>query len=174
MIKQYGRRYSPISSTLYLIIFISFDLLSIIVQAVGGGLASKAGGQDPPGNTKPGTHIMMAGIIIQLISMSMFALLYLMYLFRARAVGYSKTLVAATTFVAFLIMVRNFYRSVELSQGWKGYLITHEVYFTVLDGALMAMAVITFNIFYPAKYVSGIPERDERGERMIMKELPSE
>lgn len=127
-------------------------------------MASKAGGQDPPGNTKPGTHIMMAGIIIQLVSMSVFAMLWLVYLYQARAVGYSKTLVGATTFVAFCIVVRNFYRSVELSQGWKGYLITHEIYFTVLDGALMALAVITFNIFFPSRYVSGVPELDSRGK----------
>jgi len=174
MIKQYGRRYSPFSSTLYLVIFISFDLVSIIIQAIGGGMASKAGGQDPPGNTAPGTHVMMAGIIIQLVSMSVFALLWLAYLWRAHAVGYSKTLVVATTFAAFCIVVRNFYRSVELSQGWKGYLITHEVYFAVLDGALMALAVLVFNIFFPAKYVSGTPELDSHGQPMAMsKEAPS-
>lgn len=110
---------------------------------------------------------MMAGIIIQLASMSVFAILWLIYLYRARAVGYSKTLVGATTFAAFCIVVRNFYRSVELSQGWKGYLITHEVYFAVLDGALMALAVITFNIFFPSKYVSGVPELDSRGQPMV-------
>ena len=60
-------------------------------------------------------------------------------------------------------MVRNFYRAVELAQGWDGYLITHEVYFAVLDGALMVMAVVVFNLFFPSRYVSGDPntEKDE-------------
>lgn len=38
---------------------------------------------------------------------------------------------------------------IELSQGWTGYVITHEVYFIVLDGAMMVIAVGIFNIFHP-------------------------
>ena len=161
LISQYGRRYSFISPTTYLAVFISFDLLSIIIQAVGGGLASSAGGKDPPGNTTPGTHTMLAGIIIQLVSMSSFAVLFLIFLWRARAVNISKTLIMATSFSAFCIMVRNYYRAVELAQGWDGYLITHEVYFAVLDGALMVMAVVVFNIFFPARYVDGEPSSEK-------------
>lgn len=157
MITQYGRRYSLISARLYLAIFVSFDLISIIIQAVGGASASKAGSEDPPGNTKPGTHIMMAGIIIQLVSMSAFGLLWLIFLWRARAVPISRILLTVTTFSAFCIIVRNFYRTVELSQGWKGYLITHEVYFAVLDGALMALSVGIFDVWFPARYLTGQP-----------------
>ena len=148
MITQYGRRYSLISARMYLAIFVSFDIISIVIQAVGGASASKAGAEDPPGNTKPGTYIMMAGIIIQLVSMSVFGLLWLIFLWRARAVPISRILLVVTTFSAFCIIVRNFYRAIELSQGWKGYLITHEVYFAVLDGALMAM-VRTSLAHYP-------------------------
>ena len=154
MINKYGRQYSLISSNMYLKIFITFDVVSIIIQAIGGGMASAAGGKDPPGNTKPGTTIMMTGIIIQLISMCVFGLLWLIFLWRARKMRYPKSLVWATTFSAFCIIVRNFYRAIELSQGWKGYLITHEIYFAVLDGALMAMAVVVFNVFFPARYLS--------------------
>ena len=154
MINKYGRQYSFISSSMYLKIFITFDIVSIIIQAIGGGMASAAGGKDPPGNTKPGTKIMMAGIIIQLVSMCVFGLLWFIFLWRARKMRCPKSLVWATTFSAFCIIVRNFYRAIELSQGWKGYLITHEVYFAVLDGALMAMAVGIFNVFFPARHLS--------------------
>ena len=164
MITQYGRRYSLISARMYLAIFISFDIISIVIQAVGGAIASKAGGEDPPGNTKPGTNIMMAGIIIQLISMSAFGLLWLVFLWRARAVPISKIV---TTFSAFCIIVRNFYRAVELSQGWKGYLITHEVYFAVLDGALMALSVGIFNVIFPTKYLTGEPKPETYSQEML-------
>ena len=59
-------------------------------------------------------------------------------------------LVATTCLSTTCIVVRNFYRSVELSQGWKGYLITHEIYFCLLDGMLMALALLAFNIVHPA------------------------
>ena len=166
LISEYGRHYSFIGPTTYLSIFVSFDLLSIIIQAVGGGLASSAGGKDPPGNTKPGTHTMLAGIIIQLVSMSCFSLLWIIFLWRAQRERIPRTLILTTTFSAFCIMVRNFYRAVELAQGWDGYLITHEVYFAVLDGALMVMAVGVFNIFYPARYISGEPKNSEVTQEM--------
>ena len=65
---------------MYLAIFVSFDIVSIFIQAVGGASASKAGDKDPPGNTVLGTHIMMAGIIIQLVSMSALGLFWLVFL----------------------------------------------------------------------------------------------
>lgn len=71
-----------------------------------------------------------------------------------------------TTFSAFCIIVRNFYRAIELSQGWTGYLITHEVYFAVLDGALMALSVGVFNVFFPAKYLTGEPLMEPHGHEM--------
>ena len=152
---------------MYLAIFISFDIISIVIQAVGGASASKAGGEDPPGDTKPGTHIMMAGIIIQLVSMTAFGLLWLVFLWRARAVPISRILLVVTTLSAFCIIVRNFYRAIELSQGWKGYLITHEVYFAVLDGALMTISVGLFNIFFPARYMTGKPKVESDGHEML-------
>ena len=156
LVSQYGRDYSPISPRTYLITFIGFDVLSIAIQGTGGGLASSASSTSPPGNTAPGTHTMLAGIIIQLVSMSVFCILWLYYIWAARSLSYSRALATATTAVATLILIRNFYRSVELGQGWNGYLITHEVYFCVLDGALMAPAPIILNIWYPAKYVTGV------------------
>ena len=166
MITQYGRRYSPISARMYLAIFVSFDIISIVVQAVGGAMASKAGGEDPPGNTVPGTHTMMGGIIIQLVSMTTFGLLWLVFIWRSRAVPISRVLLIVTTFSAFCIIVRNFYRAVELAQGWKGYLITHEAYFAVLDGALMAMSVGVFNLFFPTRYLAGEPKGETYDHEM--------
>jgi len=100
--------------------------------------------------------------------MCVFALFWLLFLWRARAMPLSRVLILSTTFSAFCIIVRNFYRAVELAQGWKGYLITHEVYFAVLDGALMALAVGIFNIAFPAKYTSGQSEGNKDGPGIAM------
>ena len=37
---------------------------------------------------------------------------------------------------------------------WSGYIITQEVYFACLDGLPMIIALITFNIFHPGRYVT--------------------
>lgn len=107
-----------------------------------------------------GTHLMMAGIIIQLVSMSVFAILFFWTIWKARAVPSSsrhKLLLAATSLSSACIIVRNFYRAIELSQGWEGYLITHEVYFDVLDGALMVVAALVFNAVHPAWFMPDPP-----------------
>ncbi|KAB8227031.1 RTA1 domain-containing protein [Aspergillus alliaceus] len=61
-----------------------------------------------------------------------------------------KWLVAATSASVAFIYIRSIYRTVELLQGWSGYLITHEKYFIVLDSAMMVAAVGVFNVFHPA------------------------
>ena len=128
---------------------------------------------------------MIAGIIIQLASTCVFAILWVAALYRVRSI-YSHgrqgarpffILVAATTFSTFCIIVRNFYRAVELGQGWHGYLISHEVYFCVLDGMLMALAVGIFNIFHPARLLSQIPkiaDNDDGNDVMSHEIKPAE
>ncbi|KAI9696902.1 MAG: hypothetical protein M1820_007977 [Bogoriella megaspora] len=181
--------YSPIGPKLYLYTFIGFDLLSIIIQGVGGGLASSAGEEEE--DTSTGTHIMLAGIIIQLVSMSVFCALFVWTIFRARAhfssgsrVVYDNTtgattndnlsgsrltlFIGVTTLSTVCIVVRNIYRCIELAQGWDGYLITHEIYFCLLDGMLMALALLAFNITHPAWFVDPkytLPAADVEAKR---------
>lgn len=48
------------------------------------------------------------------------------------------------------IYIRSIYRTVELLQGWRRYLIVHERYFIALDAATMVLAVAVYNVFDPA------------------------
>ena len=153
-----------------------FDILSIVIQAIGGALASKAGSQTPTGDTAPETHLMIAGIIIQLVSMCGFGFLWVFFVWRARSVMRTtkiNLLVAATTFSAFCIIVRNFYRAVELSQGREGYLITHEPYFCILDGAIMVLAVVPFNIIHPAWCLNNFSNDDAVNDQPLQEKSPS-
>ncbi|KAK3174836.1 hypothetical protein OEA41_002082 [Lepraria neglecta] len=151
LIKTYGRRYSLLPPKLCLIIFCPADVIYIFAQAIGGSMAAKAASQSPPGDFNTGTHVMLGGIYFQLVSMSIFCVLWLLFLFRARKVPYSRIHALTTSFATACIMVRNVYRAVELCQGWTGYLITHEVYFCVLDGGLMALATLIMNFFHPSR-----------------------
>lgn len=51
------------------------------------------------------------------------------------------------------IYIRSIYRTIELLQGWDGYLITHESYFIGLDGAMMIVAVAVFNFVHPGWFL---------------------
>ena len=153
LIRLKGPHTSPISPALYLWIFCTCDVVSLVVQAIGGGLASNAAGS-PSGNTKPGTDIMVAGILFQMLSVATFTALGASFLIRVRIHKGTfepslRWLVAAKSGCVLSVFISRVYRSVELLQGWTGYLITHEGYFIALDGALMVLAVGVFNFAHP-------------------------
>ncbi|RHZ74479.1 hypothetical protein CDV55_108722 [Aspergillus turcosus] len=150
-----GRDSSVLSPSLYLWIFVTCDIISLVVQAIGGGMASAATNH-PNGNTAPGTHIMVAGIVFQMASITVFVVLAADFVRRTlrRRLLQSMTgsivpLFGAMIFSVVCIYVRSIYRTIELSEGWSGYLITTERYFIALDGAMMVAAVVVFNIFHP-------------------------
>ncbi|KAE8150140.1 RTA1 like protein-domain-containing protein [Aspergillus avenaceus] len=150
-----GRESSILSPKMYLWIFCTCDVISLVVQAVGGGMASIETGKED-GDTAPGTHIMVAGIVFQMFSITVFVVCaadFVRRVIRHRLLqstsGSIYPLFGAMVFSVICIYVRSIYRTIELSQGWDGYLITREKYFIALDGAMMVAAVAVFNIFHP-------------------------
>lgn len=141
---------------MYLYIFCTADLISLVVQAVGGASAAIAYEQTPPGNTENGTHIMVAGILFQLAAIIVFCVLFALVILRALRSSSSvlrqkkvQAIIAATVFAVLVIVIRSIYRTIELLQGWKGYLITTERYFLALDGAMVLLSLVVFNIAQP-------------------------
>ncbi|KAL4820884.1 RTA1 like protein-domain-containing protein [Aspergillus spinulosporus] len=170
-IQLLGRDSSILSPRVYLIIFVTCDIISLVVQAIGGGMASVAAAQEN-GNTTPGTNIMVAGIIFQMASITVFVLCAADFVRRTLArrllQNYSKTimpLLAAMVFSVLCIYVRSIYRTIELLEGWSGYLITTERFFIALDGAMMVLAVAVFNLIHPGWFLpkSGQGKGSEEG-----------
>ncbi|EED19947.1 RTA1 domain protein, putative [Talaromyces stipitatus ATCC 10500] len=159
LINVLGRSSSILSPALYLWIFCTCDIISLVVQAIGGGMASSEAGK-VDGDTKPGTDIMVAGIVFQLASITVFAVCVFDFLRRIlkqrllRTVqGNVTPLLLAMMFSIVLIYIRSIYRVIELVQGWSGYLITHEAYFIALDGSMMVPAVAIFNFVHPGWFM---------------------
>ncbi|KAJ5492860.1 hypothetical protein N7539_001606 [Penicillium diatomitis] len=169
-----GPESSSIKPSLYLWIFCTCDIVSLVVQAVGGGMASGQAGK-VGGNTKPGTDVMVAGIIFQLVSITVFvacAADFVRRTLRRRLLqslnGSVVPLLGAMIFSVLCIYIRSIYRTIELLQGWSGYLITHEKYFIVLDGVMMVLAVGVFNVIHPGWFLpdnkrSGAAKRSDYG-----------
>jgi hypothetical protein len=171
LIESYGQQYSWLTPKQYLYFFCSVDLICLVIQAAGGGMAATAFAQDPPEDTRNGTNIMVVGILFQLASLCTFALLFGRVLWKlcmvrhngAPALGRPEEkklwiLAIATAFSMTVLVIRGIYRAIELLQGWQGYLITREVYFIALDGSLMVAAIGVFNILHPA-YLIGAPPK---------------
>ncbi|KAL4924338.1 RTA1 domain-containing protein [Aspergillus undulatus] len=159
-----GRDSSVLSPRVYLFIFVTCDIISLVVQAVGGAMASTAAAQED-GNTTPGTNIMVAGIIFQMASITVFVLCaadFVRRTLRRRLLqsltGTVVPLLAAMVFSVICIYIRSIYRTIELLEGWDGYLITTERFFIALDGAMMVLAVAVFNFIHPGWFLPGASE----------------
>lgn len=76
----YGPQYSLLKPMWYSYIFIACDITSIVIQALGGGLASSASNRGK--DTHPGTSVMVAGLAFQVFTMSCFLICLLAFLLR--------------------------------------------------------------------------------------------
>ena len=98
---------------------------------------------------------MVAGIIFQLASVVVFEALFCIVSFKALPqIRTSKPLAllsGATTISVACILVRSVYRTIELLQGWRGYLITEERYFIALDGVMILVALLVYNVLNPGE-----------------------
>ncbi|KAL3486459.1 RTA1 like protein-domain-containing protein [Aspergillus germanicus] len=174
LIRHYGDQYSLLRPKAYLWIFISVDVLSLIIQAAGAGIASSQLSK-PDGNPKRGSNIVAGGMIFQIVAMTVFVVCFAVFLRRLYSSLSSsgilrkhRFLIFAMTFSLVVIYVRNIFRAIQLIQGFTGYLFIHERFFIALDGAMMFLAVAIFNV------VDFVPTADTRAtphERL--EQLPS-
>ncbi|GAQ09508.1 sphingoid long-chain base transporter RSB1 [Aspergillus lentulus] len=167
LIPLIGHDKSPLRPKSYLIIFMTVDFLSLLLQAVGGGLAGAAFSQNT--SPWPGTYTMVAGILWQLLSTCVFATLLEYVIYRGLGpISRSPALrrIALGLMVAVTCMVaRGVYRSMELVNGWRGYLFTHEVYAIVLDAGMMFVGSLVLWVWNPAVLI--LEAREHAGARRM-------
>ena len=154
-----GRASSYLGPKSYLWTFGICDIISIVIQGVGGGIAS-ADSKKIDGTLDNGTHIMLAGVVFQLFSMAIFMICACDVFYRVychdlpvpsgSANLWLGVLVSTTT----CIFIRCIYRTVELGQGPGGYLLLHESYLISFDAVMMVLLVAIFAIFHPGWLVS--------------------
>ncbi|KAL4782633.1 RTA1 like protein-domain-containing protein [Aspergillus varians] len=163
-----GADKSRLRPGLYPWIFIGCDAGSIVLQAVGGGLA--AAGDDDEGLVNAGNNIMVAGIAFQVVTMGICGLLGvdLVYrVWRRRGHGGGEgdgegrekhsladgrrfyLFCAAEVWAYVTVLVRCIYRLPEMAGGWGNSLMQNEVEFLILDGAMVAVAVMALTVLHP-------------------------
>eukprot|EP01117_Protostelium_nocturnum_P006103 TRINITY_DN219_c0_g1_i1.p1 TRINITY_DN219_c0_g1~~TRINITY_DN219_c0_g1_i1.p1 ORF type:complete len:297 (+),score=63.06 TRINITY_DN219_c0_g1_i1:114-1004(+) len=172
IVKQGGSQHSRLKPLQYSIIFLICDLLSLILQAIGGSIASSA---KDDATQKKGSQIMLGGVVFQMFCMCIFIVLSLEVAWRFHCATHAKgrfskispnerqettqfvsrvfPLAIALVIGCVLLFVRGIYRVVELSEGWDGPIITNENYFIALDAILMILTQVLFNIIYPSRYL---------------------
>ncbi|GAB7347344.1 hypothetical protein MBLNU459_g4283t1 [Dothideomycetes sp. NU459] len=167
IVMTFGAENSRIKPLSYPRIFIPCDVISLLLQAAGGGIASAASHQNKNPNT--GTYIMVAGLAFQVLTLFIFMGLSVDFglrtLKRYKSLGSNdafdqahaglrtstrfKGFLVALSFATLCIFTRSVYRVAELSEGWNGHLIHTQRYFIGLEGAIVSAAVIALNVFHP-------------------------
>ncbi|GME81675.1 unnamed protein product [Ambrosiozyma monospora] len=158
-IEIFGRRYSHLKPINYRRIFISLDVVSFLVQSSGGGLAAKA----ESGNANLGFNIMLGGLILQVITMTVFMVMVGRYFSKVHAnrfnldqkyvgiriSGFFQAVMWSILAAILLIYIRSIYRVAEMANGWGSDIMHNETLFLVLDGFLCVLAIVLLTVFYP-------------------------
>ncbi|KAG8748533.1 hypothetical protein FRC10_003667 [Ceratobasidium sp. 414] len=164
IIRILGYQYSRLSPKLYTIVFVTCDLIALVIQAIGGAGASIA--VQTGGDPEKGAKIMVAGIIFQLAAITIYTILAAEFLLRyhfgrpvrqrehpvepkARLDARLSLMVLGLFISTLFIYIRSIYRTIELLDGWTGPIITNQLYFNVLDGMPIVIAMFAINFFHP-------------------------
>lgn len=164
-VEKTGHRLFHVHSTFFWIGFVLLDMISLAVQTVGGVEVSSA--QDLE-SLESGAKIMRAGIIFQLSNTVLFVILLLGTTLRLRMKGMRLISVLgwpvlfALWISTVMVFIRNAYRIVELSGGWKGHVSRTEWYLIAFDMGPMALAVGAFVVFSPCFFLGDDEHKADR------------
>jgi hypothetical protein len=157
-------RYLPISTRRITIVFVSSDVITFLIQATGGAMTASANNLSL---AKVGSRLFLAGLALQLLSYLIFTGIFIRFLFLVHThepevlkldavkAWYNdwRTLAAALIVSCIGILIRSVYRTIELGQGYHGYLAIHEVYFYTLDTLPLFIAIAIFVPAWPGRFI---------------------
>lgn len=149
---------------IYVWVFVPCDIVSLILQSVGGALSSSSVGSD-----KSGEYITLAGLAFQVFTLTVFTAMALDYLFRyisyrksqqvdQRRILSTRLEIFGVFFSASIlfILIRCCYRIAELGQGYSGSIFREEGLFIGLESVMVILAVFALNIAQPGTVLSHV------------------
>lgn len=171
-ISIYGQRYSPLKPMIYTAICTTCDVVSLFIQAAGGGVA--AANTQTAAGPATGAWVVVGGIAFQVLTLLFFTVFFIFvswqifkdpnrevnwdpYFAQNRKRPLYKFWLPAVSVSLLFLLIRSIYRIVELSDGWTGYLIRTERFFLVLDGLMIAIGMIPLSLVYPAMAYGFVP-----------------
>ncbi|KAK3705723.1 hypothetical protein LTR37_013166 [Vermiconidia calcicola] len=151
----------PIRRKWLTLIFVIGDVFSFSVQAAGGGLMSSGEFE----LLNPGENIIVGGLLFQIVWFGLFVTAAVIFHVRLSKSPtqllyerpWTKHMISLYI-VSVLIFVRSVVRCIGDVQGNAGYIMSHEAFLYVFDGALMFLAVITMNVIHPGEVAKHVRE----------------
>ncbi|CAK7210411.1 hypothetical protein SBRCBS47491_000775 [Sporothrix bragantina] len=145
-------------------IFVASDVVCFIVHLGGAGLMASS----QAGTSSTGAHIVLAGLLIQIVVFGLFAVVAGVFHRRLLAQQLAgpprqlgsvpRTFLLALYVTSGLVLVRNIVRVAEFIEGFDGYIILHEAFLYVFDALPMAAVMVIFNVWHTSKLVNNTPK----------------
>ncbi|KAF9781599.1 RTA1-domain-containing protein [Thelephora terrestris] len=169
IIPKLGQQYSRLKPHMYTIVFCSCDVIALIVQSVGGAIASANKGAT---DADRGGHIALGGIVFQFAAIVVYMALTIEFLVRfyldkpfhrlndtfikTSSTVDSKTsqMIFGVFFSSFCISIRGVYRTIELTGGWSGSVISNQSLFLGFDAGMIILAMLVLSIFHPSRLLT--------------------
>ncbi|EFE31537.1 RTA1 domain protein, putative [Trichophyton benhamiae CBS 112371] len=135
-------------------IFVTGDILSFVVQGLGGGIMASG----KPSNLSLGEKIVVVGLIIQILFFGFFIVVSVIIHLRMRTHPTTASLslhfswrkyLYSLYVVSTLVMIRSIFRVAEFAQGTNGTLLKQEYYLYIFDATLMFILMVTLNVIHP-------------------------
>lgn len=158
----FGRSFALVNPRIIIPFFVSLDVLSLIIQGVGSGLAatSEIDNKSP----KAGSHIVVSGLSIQLLGYGLFDCIASFFASKAFSAGGPtpppglwtrnfKFGVIMAFISALLVLLRSCFRVGEMAEGWIGHVAMTEWYYYVFDATPVSIAVLILLIWHPSRYL---------------------
>ncbi|EHK40479.1 hypothetical protein TRIATDRAFT_296433 [Trichoderma atroviride IMI 206040] len=153
-INFFGPELSRVNPKLFFYIFIPLDIICLALQAAGGALSTILTGNI-------GVNVSMAGLVLQVIVLVIFSAAFADYMIRYIRSGRRQsqgqavsrwrfaTFFGGLTVAIVLILARCAYRVAELQAGYDSALFHDQVPFIVIEGVLIALAVVALCFGHP-------------------------
>ncbi|OAA70285.1 RTA1 domain protein [Cordyceps fumosorosea ARSEF 2679] len=138
-------------------IFVTFDVVSFLVQGNGSAIASS--GNWTGDKEKIGRYTLIGGLVLQLVAFGLFLAVFGRFHFLANKfavpeapVGWRK--VARAVYISSIaIMIRCIYRVCEFAEGMQGYAFRTEWLFWAFESIPMVFAIGAFCVWHPSQYL---------------------
>ncbi|GFG08274.1 hypothetical protein IFM61392_05280 [Aspergillus lentulus] len=138
-------------------VFLALDILAVLTQGSGSGIASSGNWE---GSTKDtGIGVLIGGLVLQVVTFATYLVIMVWFHWRATVEGgqlpHGVRMVMKGVYIAgFFIMLRSIYRVFEFAFGIDSYTFTHEWPLYVLEAVPMFVALLVLGWFHPARWLA--------------------
>ncbi|KAL4076688.1 RTA1 like protein-domain-containing protein [Scleroderma yunnanense] len=166
----------PLPPNKITLVFVISDISTFLIQATGGSLITSHSAT----MIVRGVHILLAGLVLQLVSFFTFSCIYVRFLYKIYTrrpdiwnkdqtkswYSHWRALAGALMISSIGILIRSGYRVAEISYGYQGLLATTEGYFYFMDTLPLVIANLAYIPCWPARFIFDEPVQENTGPNL--------